>query len=139
MTDLQVLSPLRASPKIFEAQTGQKEAPKTSEMQDHPKGNSLSLVVFVRSRIFYARPALNAKGKVTFGLRHIRRNCILRKYHDILRCNRCTESLFKFGQFLSHKATSEVHLSQAIWAAQCLYVFGGQTGNRSALQRLHAP
>ena len=29
-------------------------------------------ITFVRNRMFYARGALNAKGKVTFGLRHIR-------------------------------------------------------------------
>lgn len=30
-------------------------------------------ISFVRSRMLYARPALNAKGRVRFGLRHIRR------------------------------------------------------------------
>jgi len=29
-------------------------------------------ITFVRHRMFYARAALNAKAKVTFGLRHIR-------------------------------------------------------------------
>ena len=29
-------------------------------------------IIFVRNRMFYARAALNAKGRVTFGLRHIR-------------------------------------------------------------------
>ena len=32
-----------------------------------------SAIIFVRNRMFYARAALNAKGKVTFGLRHIRK------------------------------------------------------------------
>lgn len=31
-------------------------------------------IPFVRSRMFYARAAVNAKGKVTFGLRHIRKS-----------------------------------------------------------------
>ncbi|KAF2003575.1 hypothetical protein P154DRAFT_96154 [Amniculicola lignicola CBS 123094] len=31
----------------------------------------LSAITFVRSRIFYARPALNAKGGIRFGMRHI--------------------------------------------------------------------
>ena len=34
--------------------------------------NSPATMNFVRNRMFYARPALNAKGRVTFGLRHIR-------------------------------------------------------------------
>lgn len=35
----------------------------------HPPGS----IHFVRSRMLYARPALNAKAEVTFGLRHIRK------------------------------------------------------------------
>ena len=34
--------------------------------------NSPSAINFVRNRMFYARAALNTKGRVTFGLRHIR-------------------------------------------------------------------
>ena len=34
--------------------------------------NSSSAINFVRNRMFYARAALNTKGRVTFGLRHIR-------------------------------------------------------------------
>lgn len=30
-------------------------------------------VMFVRSRMFYSKPAYNARGEVLFGLRHIRR------------------------------------------------------------------
>lgn len=33
---------------------------------------SASAICFVRSRMFYAKPALNARGGVRFGLRHIR-------------------------------------------------------------------
>jgi hypothetical protein len=32
-----------------------------------------SAIVFIRSRMFYARAALNAKGSVRFGMRHIRK------------------------------------------------------------------
>ena len=39
--------------------------------QKAPK--SSATIVFVRNRMFYARAALNAKGKVRFGLRHIRK------------------------------------------------------------------
>ncbi|KAL6716244.1 Telomerase reverse transcriptase [Lecanora helva] len=34
---------------------------------------SLATIAFVRNRMFYARAALNTKGKVSFGLRHIRK------------------------------------------------------------------
>ena len=36
--------------------------------------NSPSTINFVRNRMFYARAALNTKGRVTFGLRHIRKS-----------------------------------------------------------------
>lgn len=34
-------------------------------------------IVFVRRRMLYARPALNAKREVRFGLRHIRTLCFI--------------------------------------------------------------
>ena len=37
------------------------------------KRRKLSTITFVRSRMLYARAALNAKGGVRFGMRHIRR------------------------------------------------------------------
>ena len=36
-------------------------------------GRNPSSIHFVRNRTFYARAALNARGRVTFGLRHIRK------------------------------------------------------------------
>lgn len=36
------------------------------------EGRTPCKVAFVRSRMLYAKPALNAKGDVRFGLRHIR-------------------------------------------------------------------
>ncbi|KAF3481825.1 telomerase reverse transcriptase [Arthroderma uncinatum] len=41
-------------------------------------------IVFVRRRMFYARPALNAKGEVKLGLRHIH---VLNRYAEINRAN----------------------------------------------------
>jgi len=38
----------------------------------HGARNAFGIIVFVRSRMFYARPAYNSKGQVRFGLRHIR-------------------------------------------------------------------
>lgn len=40
-------------------------------------------IAFVRSRMFYAKAALNAKGGIRFGMRHIRR-CTLRNEIAIL-------------------------------------------------------
>jgi telomerase reverse transcriptase len=37
-----------------------------------PSASLPGSIVFVRNRILYARPALNKKGRVRFGLRHIR-------------------------------------------------------------------
>lgn len=37
-----------------------------------PLERSLVAISFVRSRMFHARAALDAKGKIKFGLRHIR-------------------------------------------------------------------
>lgn len=45
---------------------------KGSKQADSSPIHSLAAINFVRSRMFYARAALNARGKVTFGLRHIR-------------------------------------------------------------------
>lgn len=37
---------------------------------------SPSAIAFVRSRMLYAKPALNAKGGVRFGMRHLRQFCL---------------------------------------------------------------
>ncbi|ORY16221.1 hypothetical protein BCR34DRAFT_118881 [Clohesyomyces aquaticus] len=45
----------------------------------HPEARTPSAIVFVRSRMLYARAALNAKGGVRFGMRHIH---VLNRYPD---------------------------------------------------------
>lgn len=52
--------------------------------------NSLATISFVRNRMFYARAALNAKGKVTFGLRHIRKRIRIHSVFTLI-CTRCSE------------------------------------------------
>ncbi|KAF2969504.1 hypothetical protein GQX73_g4071 [Xylaria multiplex] len=42
-----------------------------SAFEGTSRAKSTSELVFVRNRMFYARPALNARGQVHFGLRHI--------------------------------------------------------------------
>ncbi len=52
----------------------------TSTISALPTPKPPASITFVRNRMFYARAALNPKGKVTFGLRHIRkfqRTCLL--------------------------------------------------------------
>ncbi|TVY53989.1 Telomerase reverse transcriptase, partial [Lachnellula suecica] len=44
---------------------------KTPVLRSMPVKHTPSTITFVRSRLFYARAALNAKGSVRFGLRHI--------------------------------------------------------------------
>ena len=44
-----------------------------SASTQHRARRTLGAIHIVRNRMFYARAALNASGRVTFGLRHIRR------------------------------------------------------------------
>lgn len=41
-------------------------------------------VVFVRRRMFYSRPALNAKGEPKMGLQHIRMSLLINRPAEIL-------------------------------------------------------
>ena len=73
ITDLEILKPtqcitksLQQRPKLAE----ECKVPDTALRSPHEPRTPAS-ICFVRNRMFYARAALNAKGKVTFGLRHI--------------------------------------------------------------------
>ena len=46
--------------------------PKSGRIVPRDDAKRPAEISFVRSRMFYARAALNARGNVTFGLRHIR-------------------------------------------------------------------
>lgn len=73
MTDL----PPFANPKPVASSEARKQQQMPSRSLPTQAGNSPknspATISFVRNRMFYARAALNAKGKVTFGLRHIRK------------------------------------------------------------------
>lgn len=62
---------------------------------DFPQMSSKSpaAISFVRNRMFYARAALNTKGRVTFGLRHIRETETCMQMRLKLRDFRCLESV----------------------------------------------
>lgn len=62
LADLTVLEPSTSDEK-------RKNTRPTEGVLHSPKS-----ITFVRSRILYARPALNAKGDVRLGLRHIRKS-----------------------------------------------------------------
>lgn len=59
-------------PKNKSATTGPEQA--MTEMLKHEKSQDRSpgSITLIRSRIFYAKAALNAEGGVRFGMRHIR-------------------------------------------------------------------
>ena len=71
-----VARPLQSKPKP--AGAGEGKPPKFVQRSPHAPRSPAS-ICFVRNRTFYARAALNAKGKVTFGLRHIH---ALNRYPD---------------------------------------------------------
>ena len=79
MTDLRVLKPVESISKITQpliAENG--EIPEAGTK--FPQGSRTpASICFVRNRMFYARAALNTRGKVTFGLRHIH---ALNRYSD---------------------------------------------------------
>ena len=73
LTDLEVLEPAStiARPKQAKLLCGDGQEPLHGASQNPRRPRSPAEILFVRSRMFYARAALNAKGRVTFGLRHI--------------------------------------------------------------------
>lgn len=74
LTELQARSAITSLPKPQEP-----KASASFQALFNPAANpqktlkSPATIIFVRNRMFYARAALNAKGKVRFGLRHIRK------------------------------------------------------------------
>lgn len=74
LTELQARSAIKTLPKPQELKSSvnlQALSKPTANLQKALK--SSAKIIFVRNRMFYARAALNAKGKVRFGLRHIRK------------------------------------------------------------------
>lgn len=55
--------------------------------------NMPGAITLVRNRMFYARAALNAKGEVRFGLRHIRKPAVRKESRPVLTYARCLESV----------------------------------------------
>jgi len=67
--------------------------------------------------MFYARAALNAKGKVTFGLRHIRESDKMLSVLALIR-SRCFESISEHQQSRPYSAYNEIYIPKTIRIAQ---------------------
>ena len=95
LTDLQVLAPDKNTNEIelkgLTIADGAKAPKVVTGTPEHAR--SPASITFVRNRIFYARAALNAKGKVTFGLRHIRQYRQSNRLGVVLRPRRRSESI----------------------------------------------
>ena len=71
LTDLQPMAVSKATAMDAMKSSGLEAPPSRNGPSKHER-KSPSAITFVRNRMFYARAVLNAKGKVRFGLRHIR-------------------------------------------------------------------
>lgn len=71
MTDLQPRAAMKPSSTTLEPNT-KLTGTDPGKVKPIAVLRSPASINFIRNRIFYARVALNAKGKVRFGLRHIR-------------------------------------------------------------------
>lgn len=78
LTDLQFLGASALQTKVNNSRPEPCMTSKSCHVPQTTHKNPAA-IIFVRSRMFYARPALNAKGRVTFGLRHIH---VLNRYAD---------------------------------------------------------
>lgn len=138
-TPLTELQPLSASNFQRKVLTSKPELCKTSILCHVAQSThkNPAAITFVRNRMFYARAALNAKGRVTFGLRHIRKFGTTVQTVGLM-CNRCLESVFRQCQYRAHSPCDEICVPEAIWDAQCLYLYSRLKGKHSAFQRLHS-
>lgn len=95
-------------------------------------------ITIVRSRMLYARAALNAKGGVRFGMRHIRR-LTRAPWHLTTAYMKCRRSKPFYGskQRTTDGAYHALHLSTSIWYTQCLHIQGRYARNGHAIQGLH--
>ena len=121
-----------SGPPLFDLQPI--TAANTIIAQPHPTGGPTDLptegrtpcqIAFVRSRMFYARAALNAKGGIRFGMRHIRwSTCALslKMFTDSF-C-RCIESFPTPERQTSYCTDHEIHLSTPVRFAQRHYLEG---------------
>jgi len=83
--------------------------------------NTLNTIRFVRHRILYRKPDLNAKGGAYFGLPHIRMSYRSHNSASSLTYDRCLESYCERRRSRQNCTPLEVHFSTPIWTPQCLH------------------
>ena len=99
---------------------------------------SPTAIQFVRSRMFYARAALNSEATVTMGLKHIRKTyCLKILLSRDLTQRRRAESVQKCLRRKARFAPDEIHFPTAIRASQRLHLSRKSSRNNSAFQRLY--
>jgi len=80
-----------------------------------------SEIRFVRSRMFYAKPSINAKGNVRLGLRHIRKPLL--RYRVVLaKVYRCLQQVFQSRQRTRDSPHHEIRVSATIPFTQRFHV-----------------
>ena len=87
--DLKVLE----QPRLAEFEPVGCVAKLDGKVASKPVEKSPAAIQFVRNRMLYARPVLNSRGVVTFGLRHIRKWLLVECCGDFADEGRCVESL----------------------------------------------
>lgn len=73
MSELQPLSTKKIQPKLQHFKPRPPQSGLTTETNAPEPPKASASIYFVRHRMFYARTTINAKGNVSFGLRHIRK------------------------------------------------------------------
>lgn len=81
------------------------QIPLSGQKNLRPNERSLGAINFVRTRMFHARAALNAKGKIKFGLRHIRE---LRNNKLIVKAEFLIDVLNRYRDFDNYNHTIHV-------------------------------
>jgi hypothetical protein len=121
-----------SGPPLFDLQPI--TAANTTFAQPHPTGRLTDLpteertpsqVAFVRSRMFYAKAALNAKGGIRFGMRHIRGLTFVSSLQILAEPHgRCNESFPMPRRYTANCTDYEIHISTTVRFAQRLYLQG---------------
>lgn len=79
-----------ASPVLSHTEKAAPAKPRTLALAEPSTDlNTPGAITLVRNRMFYARAALNARGEVRFGLRHIRKPALRKRSCSILTYARC--------------------------------------------------
>jgi hypothetical protein len=96
-------------------------------------------ITFVRSRMLYARAALNAKGGVRFGMRHIRKQAVVTSASTRSDTRlRCAEPAFRLRRPPAVGAHNALRVSTPIRTTQRLYLNSRSPRNCHGFQRLYS-